>query len=503
LGYALLIAIMVGLFVYQVLTINRMLSINDEMSSVNIQKAHACLQAMRDRDLVEEYTRKSFASSELDYLTPLEEFQESFEANLTLIKNYAESNDERAEIAGLSKIWNVFKADLEPWKAEMPVGLTTLPIALQDHLDQLRIQTNSIYQSSMRSITQRIEQSRKTGETAVFVVWGVTFAALAISILVSFLIYRSISKPLAHLTEGTRAIAEGKFFYRLDTSRKDEFSQLAKDFNTMIHRLNELDELKKGFVTHVSHELKAPLASMQETIQILLEQIPGPINKRQERLLKLTLQSGSRLTSMIGNLLDLAKTDAGIIEYKLESRDLARLVRSAVEELEAQAKEKQIHIKTSFPDAPMPVMCDGERIVQVLINLLGNAVKFSSRGASVEVKVEAVSDIPQNTPDRWRRLIADTGGAEPFGLLTIVDSGPGVPDAEKENIFERFRQAQQGKKLAGQGVGLGLAICRIILQAHRGALWVEDNPGGGSRFCVLLPPGGNVRPGVPRASRPI
>ena len=80
--------------------------------------------------------------------------------------------------------------------------------------------------------------------------------------MVSFLIYRSISIPLVHLTAGTRAIAEGKFYYRLDTSRNDEFAQLAKDFNTMTHRLNELDELKKAFISHVSHELKAPLASV-------------------------------------------------------------------------------------------------------------------------------------------------------------------------------------------------------------------------------------------------
>jgi signal transduction histidine kinase len=349
----------------------------------------------------------------------------------------------------------------------------------------------------------KVENSRKTGDTAALVLWCVTFAVLAISILVSSLIYRSISKPLSNLTEGTRAIAEGKFFYRLDASRKDEFSQLARDFNTMTQKLKELDELKKGFVTHVSHELKAPLASMKETIQLLLEEIPGPLTEKQKRLLTLNLQSGMRLTSMITNLLDISKTEAGAMEYELKSQDLIPLVRNAVAELEVQAQERQIQIKASLPEIPLPVECDRDRIVQVMVNLVGNAVKFSPKKASVEVSVEATQNIPQNLPKRWQQLVANADRGGSFGLVSVDDSGPGIPDVDKEKIFERFHQVKQGKKLAGQGAGLGLAICRIIIQAHRGAIWVEDNPGGGSRFRMLLRPGGDEEGGVPRASRPI
>ena len=128
----------------------------------------------------------------------------------------------------------------------------------------------------------------------------VTLVALAISILVSLLIVRSISKPLANLTEDARHCGR-QVLHRLDTSRNDEFAQLARDFNTMTSA-SQLDEMKKDFVSHVSHELKAPLASMRETIQIMLEEIPGPLTDKQKRLLELNLQSGIRLTAMIGNL---------------------------------------------------------------------------------------------------------------------------------------------------------------------------------------------------------
>ena len=500
-GYGLFIVVLMGLVVYQIITINRMQSINRALSGINFQNALACLQALRDLDLVEEYTRKSFALADPDYLKQLREFQKAFEASLMGIKSHANTGEESAGVKRLEQLWDSYTVDLGLLQQNLPQSGTALPESLQNDLRQVEAQTYSIYEASLGSMSSKVEKSRKTGETAALVLWSATVAALAVGILVSFLIFRSISKPLVHLTEGTRAIAEGKFFYRLDASRNDEFSQLARDFNTMTRRLNELDELKKDFVSHVSHELKAPLASMRETIQLLLEQIPGPLTEKQKRLLELNLQSGLRLTSMISNLLDLSKTEAGVMEYELKSQDLVPLVRNAISELEVQAQERQIQITTSLAEESLTVECDSDRLVQVLVNLVGNAVKFSPRGVPVRVRVEAIRKIPESMPEHWRRLI---GNEEPyFGLVTITDSGPGVPDLDKEKIFEKFHQVKQGKKMAGQGVGLGLAICRTIVQAHRGAVWVEDNPGGGSRFKVLLRPGQKGEGVIPRASQPI
>jgi signal transduction histidine kinase len=361
----------------------------------------------------------------------------------------------------------------------------------------------SIFDKSARSMQWKLDKSTQTLNTAELVLMSATLLALAISILVSLLIVRSISKPLGHLTEGTRAIAEGKFFYRLDTTRNDEFSELARDFNTMTLRLNELDKLKKDFVSHVSHELKSPLASMQETIQLMLDQIPGPLTEKQRRLLELNRQSGRRLTSMIGNLLDLARTEAGVMEYELKSLELAPLVRNAIAELEVLAHERQIQIEAAFKEEPLLVICDGDRIVQVLVNLIGNAIKFSPKAGIVWVQMDAVQSIPEKMPDQWRRLIGDAGKDGYFGLVTVADSGPGIPDWDKEKIFEKFHQVKQGKKLPGQGAGLGLAISRTIVQAHGGAIWTDDNPGGGSRFFLLLRPGESGEKAVMSSSSPI
>jgi two-component system sensor histidine kinase GlrK len=502
-GYGLFIVILAALAIYQILTIRRMQSINDALSEVNFKGALSCLKALGDLDLVAEFTRKSFASEDPDYRAQLSEFQRNFEASLAELKAKASLDGERAEAEKLAGLWEAYRADLSLLERSLPAGGPSLPQSLQEDLDRLRAQTYSIYQSGMRSMSLKVEKSRETGETAAVILGLSTLAALAIGILVSFLIYRSISKPLAHLTEGTRAIAEGKFFYRLDTSRNDEFSQLARDFNTMTLRLNELDKLKKDFVSHVSHELKSPLATIQEIVQALLEEIPGPLTEKQRRLLELNFQSVRRLQSMIGNLLDLSRIEAGVMEYEMKSRDLAQLARAAAAELEMQAREKQIRIQTALPGEPLTLECDGDRILQVLVNIIGNAVKFSPPEGTVEVKAEAVCDLPEGIPQHWRPLIAGTAGGERYRCVTVSDSGPGIPDEEKEKVFERFHQVRKGKKTPGQGAGLGLAICRTIVKAHGGAVWVEDNPGGGSRFCVLLPPrhgGGSAAPG---ASAPI
>ncbi len=502
-GYGLLIAVLAALVTYQVITVRKMQAISTTLSQVNFRNALSCLTARSDLESVLDFTRKSFGSDDPRFASKLEDFQDAFRRSLMELQTHATSDDEKVEVKKLSQQWDSYLVDMSLLLKSPPEKSAILPVNLQEDLENLRLQVNTVYETTRRVMSTKVAESKKAADTAVLVLWIATFVALAVSVLVTLLIVRSIWKPLAHLTEGTRAIADGKFFYRLDTTRNDEFAQLARDFNKMTLRLNELDELKKDFVSHVSHELKAPLASMRETIQIMLEEIPGPLTEKQKRLLELNLQSGTRLTAMITNLLDLSKTEAGVMEYELKRQDLLALVRNAIAELEVQAQERHIQIKASLPEMPLLVDCDNDRIVQVLLNLIGNAVKFSPKNSAIEVTVQNVQDIPEQTPERWRRLIRGKSECGYFGLVTITDSGPGIPDPDKEKVFEKFHQVKQGKKIAGQGVGLGLSISRTIVQAHRGAIWVENNPGGGCRFKVLLGGGAGFENSGPSSSKPL
>ncbi len=504
-GFGILIALMAALILFQVLLINQMQTSIQNLSSVNFEVASLAVDlsgTMRELDAT---ARKAIELGDPDYQGKYNDLRARVEADLAHLDRIARSEKERAEVSRLSKYWvgflRDFQQELEERQAE---GLIDFPATLSDHLQQLLIQTENVYRASSEVIALEARKSLDSGED-VKVLSGVAAAiALVLSLIVSFVIVQSISIPLKLLTQGTRAIAQGKFFYRLDTSHKDEFSQLAKDFNTMTERLNELDQMKKDFVSHVSHELKAPLASMQETVQLLLDKVPGDLTEKQRRLLELNLQSGRRLSSLIGNLLDMSRLEAGVMEYELRGNDVGELARTALEETEALARDKKIRLRLETASGALAAQCDGDRIIQVLKNLISNAIKFSPAESEVLVRASTIDGIPERLPEDRRQSLMPSSGGRDHLLVEVLDSGSGVPEEHREKIFEKFHQVKQGRKLPGQGAGLGLAISRTIVEAHQGAIWMEANPAGGSIFRVLLPLA-EITPqeGVKSASAPI
>src|SRR6185369_8780162 len=199
---------------------------------------------------------------------------------------------------------------------------------------------------------------------------------------------------------------------------------------------------------------------------LLLQEIPGALNEQQKSLIHLSYNSAERLAAMVGNLLDMSRMEAGTMEYRMAATDMVPLMKSVVEEFEVQAQEKDIRFRLECAQPSIVVECDRDRILQVIGNLFENALKFSPTGAEIATHVG---------PGKGNEI-----------LITVSDSGPGVPDGHKDKIFTKFHQVKQGKKMSGQGVGLGLAICKTIVEAHHGQIWVEDNPNGGSIFSFVL-----------------
>ncbi|MBI3950110.1 MAG: HAMP domain-containing histidine kinase [Acidobacteria bacterium] len=507
-GYGILIALMILLLIYDVSLIQHMEIINRDLSEVNFRAAIVALQLRRDLDQIKEYTEKYFVSGD-PYAADLKELHGAFMNSLQKVSSLSRSEKEQTEIKRLSQMWTEFMT-IDARRQEPMVKRFGSPETedllsrLLDHLNRLQAQTEIVMQATQQAIEFQVEKSTDAGQQAERIAWGAAAAALAVSVLVCLLVVRSISEPLNQLTEGTRAVAGGNFQYQLDTSRNDEFSQFARDFNIMSQRLSELDQMKKDFISHVSHELKAPLASTQETTRFLLEQIPGPLTEKQRRLLELNLQSGSRLSSMIANLLDLSRMEAGVMEYEFKSQDLIPLIRVAVAEGEARARERNLRLEIELPPQPVIMECDGDRFLQVVGNLLDNAMKFSPNGVAIGIRLRLVTDIPKQLPEAWRQKVGNAASEQGLAIITVSDSGPGVPDSHKELIFKKFHQVKQRKKVSGQGVGLGLAICRTIIKAHHGTIWVEDNPEGGSVFFISLPMGTVQRDEIAhRASSPI
>lgn len=486
-GYAVLIIIMAALLTCQSIAIHSMQSTISRLSTLDFRAARLSIELMRDRDLIEEFAKKSFADPYPGFSEKFQEFSNSFEQTLAKFQPLIRSPRGQSELQQLSLEWRNFSSDFSKLRQDLAHKPGDLPAGLQNQLDQLVSRAQKVHETILSEIDAETTATRQMGQKVEVISWGIAGFTLLLGCFVLLAMVRSISRPLRQLTAGTRAIAEGKFFYHPNATGKDEFSELARDFNVMTRRLSELDRLKKDFISHVSHELKSPLASIRETIRLLLDQLPGPLTDKQKRLLQLNLQSAGRLSSMIANLLDLSRMEAGAMRYDIKEHDLAEILQAAVAEIEPSAREKATRFQVQLAQDVLSIECDHDRIMQVLENLLANAVKYSPAASGVDVSAAKVGGFPGGMPPHLRAELEKGRHSADFLVITIGDRGSGIPDDHKQKIFEKFHQIDRDRKIAGQGVGLGLAISRTIVEAHGGAIWVEDNPGGGSRFVVLLP----------------
>ena len=227
----------------------------------------------------------------------------------------------------------------------------------------------------------------------------------------------------------------------------------------MSERLGELDRLKQDFVSNVSHDLKAPLASMLETTRLLLDEVPGALNPRQRRLLGLNQECGARLTSMITNVLDLARLDAGGVRYRFAQCDLERVVRDAMKEVAALAEKKALDTTVEVEGGPLRLAGDENLLRRAFTNLLSNAVKFTPEGsrmgsAALPLCARARRWLAGSAPTATAHSGADAGMPQSRGGLRGLGPGPGCPEAQKEKVFERFTGGQARAATSDRACGL-------------------------------------------------
>ena len=281
------------------------------------------------------------------------------------------------------------------------------------------------------------------------------------AVLLSYLITRSITKPLVMLVNKTREIPTGTFTCDLDGSSPPEVRELAEAFRLMCDRLKEVDRIKTDFFAMISHELKTPLTTIKEGTNLLLEGIGGSITEKQGKLLTIIATESKRLAGLVNSILDLSKMESGMMMYTFHPGRIPPLIDQAVKEIAPYAEAKRIHLQKQVAADLSSYRMDGERILDVLRNLLGNAVKFTPEGGQVTIVANPLDS----------------------GLkVSVSDSGPGIPQNRLVVIFEKYVSSDQKK-----GTGLGLAIVKHIVAAHGGKVWVESDPGKGSTFTFVLP----------------
>ncbi len=316
---------------------------------------------------------------------------------------------------------------------------------------------------------------------------GVGLIALTIWTLF-FTLRQVVIKPLNNLENVTSEISNGNLNAKVALETGDEFERLGQAFNTMGSRLahhreimeekieqathdlseanrelQQLDKLKTDFIADMSHELRSPVTAIKGGLDYLKRTIHDEENKNYLALIDNNLL---RLTHLVSDMLDLTRIEAGKVEWNYEENDLAVLIREVIEILSLKAKEKSITLNYDG-EKPIWAHMDLERIEQVLVNLIENAIKFSHPNSSIDI-------------DTW--VDGDCVS------VSVTDSGIGIPESDLEIIFKKFHSLPSGSGHGyTQGTGLGLTISRRIVEAHGGKIWAESEGGNGSVLNFTLP----------------
>jgi signal transduction histidine kinase len=231
-----------------------------------------------------------------------------------------------------------------------------------------------------------------------------------------------------------------------------------------VTKFHLLDRLKSDMVSTVSHELKTPLTSVQMAVHLLLEEVVGPLTPKQVELLLAARQDSDRILAMINDLLDLTRIEQGRVKLDLEPVPVAQLALEAVARSQSLAIARGIKLGASCLDTDIAVMVDRDRIEHVFDNLISNAIQHTNRGGAVDIGINPGDD---------------------RGQIVVRDTGEGIPPEHLARIFEKFYRVPASRHTGG--AGLGLAIVREIITAHRGQIDVTSEPGKGTTFTFTLP----------------
>ena len=227
--------------------------------------------------------------------------------------------------------------------------------------------------------------------------------------------------------------------------------------------------MRSDFISMLSHEIRTPLTSIRESVNLIAEEVVGDINDKQRRFLLIASRELERITTLLNELMQISRLEAGAVELHPRVIDLGEFVHGAISRLVPAAEAKDISIHPEIDSGTSELYGDPDNLQQVLLNLLGNAIKFSPQGSSIQVSV--------------RR---DDSAKGPLLIFSVKDTGPGIPYAEQSLVFHKYYRAS-GIRDQVDGVGLGLSISRHIVEAHGGEIGVSSVPGEGSTFTFTLP----------------
>jgi histidine kinase len=288
-------------------------------------------------------------------------------------------------------------------------------------------------------------------------------AAFLSAVAVSVFTARRIVDPVRDMMDASQHIAAGDYHQRVRVPSQDELGSLARSFNRMAETLEQTEQRRMALIGDVAHELRTPLSSIKGVLEGLLDGVL-PV---EPRTLLSVQREVSRLQTLVADLEELSRTEAGRTSLHIQRTDLPDLIRGVVQRLAHQFNDKGVRLNLEISDPLPPVQVDAGRMTQVILNLLGNALQYTPPGGQVTVR--AASDQEQVR-------------------IVVEDTGIGIAAEHLPHLFERFYRVDKSRSRVGGGSGIGLTIAKHLVEAHGGEITAESaGPDQGSTFSVILP----------------
>jgi len=294
-------------------------------------------------------------------------------------------------------------------------------------------------------------------------------AAFAVAVVVSIFISRRVVSPVREMTKASHYIAEGHYEQRvrvpgdIDSGHLDELSLLALNFNQMAEKLYQTENMRRQLIGDVSHELLTPLTTIKGSMEGLLDGVlPATPETFQD-----IYHEADRLQRIVSDLQELSKVESDPVSLEIKVHDIAYLIESIAERLRQQFQEKKVTLNLELPSSLPSTLVDEDRIAQVLINIIGNALQYTPENGNVAVRAR------------------QTGK---FVEVSVIDDGIGIEAEHLNNIFTRFYRVDRSRSRSRGGSGVGLTIARKIVEGHGGKIWVESaGLDKGSTFSFTVP----------------
>jgi signal transduction histidine kinase len=357
-------------------------------------------------------------------------------------------------------------------RAGRPDEARAMQLAQGPLADRLERLTNQLVNRAEAEMLAGIAASQQSYATSQAIVIGLVLGSVALALVLGYAISWSLVGPVTAIEARLRRIGGGNFSERVHVANRDELGSLAANVNRMCEelglvyqQLEAANRHKSEFLANTSHELRTPLNAILGYAELIEDNIYGEVPAKIREVLQRIQSNGRHLLGLINDVLDLSKIEAGQLQLSITAYSIREVVASVVTATEGLANEKKLSLRAVVPGNLPTGEGDERRITQVLLNLVGNAIKFTEAG-KIEVRASMKDD---------------------YFEIAVSDTGPGIPVEERERIFDEFHQLDSSSTRTKGGTGLGLAISKKIIEMHGGRIWVESEFGQGSTFYFTLP----------------